>query len=113
MDAVWIPRYKAGMFVWSPAPTVSVILIENPRQAKQKRNKSAHVLRVTRILWSKCRMHAYKSVELIIETTVRCGYICPREMHETLMLVIYFPYLNRCPWELWKTKILVGMGWYL
>ena len=55
----------------------------------------------------------YKTAELIIDIPAGCGEICPREMHETLILVIYLPYLNRCPWELWKTKILVGMGWYL
>ena len=34
-------------------------------------------------------------------------------MHETLKLVIYFPYLNRCPWYLKKTKIFMGFVCYL
>ena len=34
-------------------------------------------------------------------------------MHETTMLVIYFPYINRCPWELRKTELLAGLGRYL
>ena len=81
MDAVWIPGFKAGMFVWSPASAVSIIVIEKLRQAKQKRNQLAHVLGVPRLLWSKCRMHTYNSAELIIETTVWYGYIWPREIH--------------------------------
>ena len=31
MDGFWIPRFKAGTFVWSPAPEVTIILIEELR----------------------------------------------------------------------------------
>ena len=68
------------------------------------------MLGVPRILWSEWRRHIYKSEDLIIEIPAVCGEIFPREMHETLMLVIYFPVINRFPWDLCKTKLLVGMG---
>ena len=72
-----------------------------------------HVLGVPRLLWSEWRKHIYKSTELIIEITAGCREILPIDMHETLMLVIYFPVTNRCIWELQKTNILVGMGRYM
>ena len=36
VDGVWIAKFKAGMFVWSPAPAVDRIVIEELRQARQK-----------------------------------------------------------------------------
>ena len=50
VDVVWIPRLKAGTFVWSPAPAVSRIMIEDMMQARQKQTQSAHLLGVTRLL---------------------------------------------------------------
>ena len=50
MDRFWIPWLNAGMFVWSPAPTVARIVIEEMRQARHKRTHSAHVLGVLRLL---------------------------------------------------------------
>ena len=35
----------------------------------------------------------------------------PASMHESLIIGLYFPYLSRCPWELKKTQLLVGMEW--
>ena len=32
------------------------------------------------------------------------------EMHEPLTIAIFFLYLNRCPWELRRTKLMVEVG---
>ena len=95
----WIldPKVQVWNFFWGPAPAFTIIVVEELRQARQKRTQSAHVLGVPRLLWSEWRRHIYKSVDLIIEIHAECGEIWPREMHETLMLVICFPFLNRCP----------------
>ena len=108
VDGVCIPRFKDGTFVWVPAPAVARIVIEHLRQAIQKRTQLAHVWIVPILLWREWRRHIYKSVGLIIEIPAGCGDKCPREMHKKLIIVIYFHYLNRCPWDL-----LVGMGRYL
>ena len=51
VDGVWIPRFKAGTFVWGPAPVFAIIvIIEDLRQARQKQTQSAHVLGVMRLL---------------------------------------------------------------
>ena len=71
------------------------------------------MLGVPRLLWRKWKRHIYKSAEVIIEIPAGCREIWPREVHETLMLVIYFPYLNSFTWELQKAKLLVGMGRYM
>ena len=112
MDGFWIPKFKAGTFFGSLSPAVARIMIEELRQARYKKTQLVNVLGVLRLLWSKWRRNIFKSADLIIEIPAGCGEIRPRDMHETLMLVIYFPYLNMYPWELWKIKLLVGMVRY-
>ena len=53
-------------------------------------------------------MHKY--ADLIFGTPVGSGYIWPQEMHETLILAIYFPYFNRFPWELRKNFLFLDVG---
>ena len=113
VDGFLIPSFKAGNFVCSLVTEVAIIVIKELSQARYKRTQLAHVLGVLRLLRSKWRRHIYKSEDLIIDIPAGCGEICPREMHETLILVIHFPYLNRCPWGLRNTNILVGMYRYL
>ena len=97
VDGVWIPRFEAGTLFWSPAPAVTIIMIEELRQARYKQTQLTHMLGVTRLLWSEWRRHIYKSTDLIIEIPLGCGEIWPIDIHKTIMLVIYLPYLNRCP----------------
>ena len=66
MDGVWIPRFKAGTFVWSPTTVVASITIEELRQDIQKRTQLAHVLGVPILLCSERRRHIYEYVDLII-----------------------------------------------
>ena len=52
----------------------------------------------------------HKSVDLILDIPTGSGYIWPQEMHDTLILATYFPYINRFPWELQGGFLLVGLG---
>jgi hypothetical protein len=57
--------------------------------------------------------HVYKSADLILKVPAgACAEenVWPAAMHETLIIAIFFPYLNRCPWELKKTGLMVGLG---
>ena len=57
VDGVWIPKFKAGTFFWSLEPVVSMIVTEELRQARQKQTQLAHMLGISRLLWSKWRSH--------------------------------------------------------
>ena len=50
VDGVWIPRFEAGTLFWSPAPAVTIIMIEELRQARYKQTQLTHMLGVTRLL---------------------------------------------------------------
>ena len=51
----------------------------------------------------------HKSTDLILYILAGSGYIWPQKTNETLMLAIYFPYLNIFPWELRRKNLLVGV----
>ena len=87
-----------------------MIVIEELRQATHKRTNSAQIFVVPRLLWNEWRRNMHKLVDLILDITTGSGYIWPQEMHETLILVIYFSYLNRFPWELRRKNLMVGVG---
>ena len=107
VGGVCIPKFKAGTFVWGSSPAVARIVIEDLRQSRQKQTQSADMLGVPILLWRNWRRHIYKSADLIVEIPAGCVEIWPVEMHETLMFFIYFPHINRFPWELRKTNLLV------
>ena len=50
VDGFWIPKFKAGTFVWSQAPAVARMVIEELRQARYNQTQSTHVLGVPRLL---------------------------------------------------------------
>ena len=57
VDGVRIPRFNAGKFVWSPAPAVAIIGVEDLMQAIQTQTQSLHVLGVPRLLSSEWMRH--------------------------------------------------------
>ena len=42
VDIVWIPRFKAGTFVWSSTPAVDRIMIEELSKASKKKIQLEH-----------------------------------------------------------------------
>ncbi len=105
----WIPKYKAGTFIWAPPPGVARFAIEELRQARLKRFASFHIFVVPRLMGPEWKRHIHKCADCLFE--VPAGHPCwPSEMHEPLTVALLFPYLSRCPWELRKTKLMVDMG---
>ena len=50
----------------------------------------------------------FKSADLMFDLPVGSD-VWPSEMHETLIVAVYFPYLSRYPWELRKSPLLVDV----
>ena len=69
-DGVWLPQYQSGTFVWSPPPAAARIVAEELRQARQKRQRSAHVFAVLRLMWVEWRKHLFKSTDLMFDLPV-------------------------------------------
>ena len=50
-DGVWLPSYKFGTMLWAPPPTAAHQVIEELRQARQKRQTSMHVFACPRLMF--------------------------------------------------------------
>ena len=108
-DGFWMPEYKSGTFLWGPPPAAARFAVEELRQARLKRQSSMHIFCVPKLLAPEWRRQLFKSADLIFLLPV--GHpVWPHEMHEPLQIAVYFPFLNRSPWELRKTRLLVDMA---
>ena len=110
IDGCWIPRYQPATMLWAPPPAAARQVIEELRQARQKRQTSMHVFACPRLMYDEYRRHLFKSADLILVIEAGIYDWWPASMHESLIIGIFFPYLSRCPWELRKTQLLVGMA---
>ena len=108
VDGVWMPAYQHGTFIWAPPPGAARQALEELRQTRHKRQVSHHIFVCPRLLWNEWRRHLYKSADVIFEVPP-CHDIWDASMHEPLMFALFLPYLDRCPWELRKTGLVVEL----
>ena len=110
-DGIWMPQYRAGTFIWAHPPGAARHAIEELRQARQKRQKSCHVFVCPCLLYDEWRRHLlYKSADLIVFLPAGKCDTWSSDMHETLVLAFFFPYLPRDPWEFRKSRLMVGLA---
>ncbi len=108
-DGMWIPSYRKGTMVWAPPPGAARQAVEELRQARQKRQDSFHIFVCPRLMYDEWRKHQFKAADLIFEIKAGVSEVWPKEMHETLIVCLYLPFINRDPWELKRTRLLVDM----
>ena len=105
-DGRTIPTYKKGTFVWSPPPAAARVALEELRQARHKRQDSAHIFITPKLMTTEWQRQLFKTADLIL--TIPTGHThWPESQHESLTLAIFFPYLRNNPWEL-KGSPLMG-----
>ena len=108
-DGMWLPGYRSGNFVWAPPPAAGRFAVSELRQARLKRQASFHVVLIPKLMQAEWRRQLYKGADLIFDLPV--GHeVWPSAMHESLTVALFFPYLNRAPWEFKKTRLMVDMG---
>ena len=92
-----------------PAPAAGEAAIKDLRKARQKNQTSSHVFVIPRLLALFWRRHLWKGTDLVVE--LPAGHPAwPKEMHEPLTLVFFFPYLKHSPWELRRSPLLLELG---
>ena len=104
-----MPNYEAGIWVWSPPPAAALWALEELRQARQKRQDSAHIILIPKLMVQEWRRQLYKAADLIVEIPLGHPY-WPDTNHEPLTFALCFPYINREPWELKGTPLMGRMG---
>ncbi len=107
---IWIPLNAKNKkaYIWSPAPVIADITLEECMKAVHKRMNAFHVFLIPRLyspLW--LRM-LYKLSELVFKLSPGSRH-WPKSMHKPLFVGILLPLLSRNPWTLQRMPLLVGV----
>ena len=108
-DDKWIPRYKHGVYIWTPAPAGANIAAQELRKARHKRTDSLHIFVCPRLLSHEWSAQISKTADLLVTIPIGTQY-WNNDMHEPLRLAICFPFARVSPWQLKGCKAMVDMG---
>ena len=104
----WAPVIKHGIYIWCPPPAAAYKAMEQLRTARHKRLKSIHVFLCPRLFTSQWRSQLHKSADVIFEMPPSVDY-WSKEMHEPIVVGLYFPSFEHKPWFIkgtpWSIKV--------
>ena len=109
IDGRWEPRHKAGIFVWTPAPAVADVVLEQIRQARHKRQESTHIFLCPRLFEPYWKGPLFKSADIVFEVPASTSF-WPASSFEPLVVGLYFPFLRVEPWQLKGSQALLAVG---
>ena len=104
-----VPNLVPGVFVWSPPPAAMMIAMEQLRIARLKRQESIHVILCPKLSTPEWQRQVYKAADCIFSISPGPDF-WPANKHETLLVAVCFPFLNRPPWQLKGTPKMLSMG---
>ena len=108
-DGIWIPRYQAGTYIWTPPPAGGQIAVEQIRRARLKRENSTHVVIIPRLMSMEWKRQLFRVSDLFVDLPFDENWT--KEKHlEPLTFAVIFPFLNHRPWQLKRTQAFLGMG---
>ena len=107
---VWIPSHaEAGkVYLWSPPPVIADVALEECLKAVHKRTDSYHIFVIPRLFTPRWTRLLYKLSDFIFHVQPGSRH-WPSDMHEPLFIGISLPLLNRYPWTLRGTPLLVEL----
>ena len=109
-DGVWTPSYKAGIFVWLPAPAAGQVAIEQLREARNKRTNSLHVFVLPRLFTCLWKRQLNRIADLLFELPFMENVWSKDLQYEPLTLALIFPFLEHSPWQLRRAPAFLEMG---
>lgn len=109
-DNIWMPTYKPGIYVWSPAPAAGQFAVEQLRAARNKRTNSIHIFVLPRLFTSIWRKQLNRVCDLLIELPFLDSIWDKKLQHEPLTLAFVFPFLDHSPWQLRRSRTFLELG---
>jgi len=109
-DGIWIPKFKAGIFLWLPPPAAGQFAVEELRAARNKRTQSLHIVLIPRLFTPLWKRQLSRVSDLYFELPFVEGVWDKSIHHEPLTLVFIFPFLNHSPWRLRRSTTFLEMG---
>ena len=105
----WYPKYRKGIYVWSPPPAAADACLEELRKARMKRKASMHIVIIQNLMTPTWLKQLYKAADCIF-TIPACHDFWPAKNFESLSVAILFPYLPYRPFQLKSTPKMLDMG---
>jgi hypothetical protein len=109
-ENVCLPSYKAGTFLWAPAPAVASVAIEELRRARHKRENSVHLFACPRLMTNRWRKLVLKEADFVFEVPVGTAGVWETDMHEPLLIAVCLPFLEHSPWKIGGTPRILALG---
>ena len=106
----WIPSHaKNGKaYLWSPAPVIADVALEECLKAVHKCTDAFHIFLIPRLFTPRWMRLLYKLSDFVFHVKPGSRF-WSSDMHEPLFIGISLPLLNRYPWSLRGTPLLVGL----
>ncbi len=110
LSGLWIPGHAGDgkVYIWTPPPVIADVALEECAKAIYKQTDTYHVFLIPR-LYSPLWMQMLYKVSNIVFSLPPGSRHWPSSMHKPLFIGISFPLLNRNPWSLQRTPLLVEL----
>ncbi len=106
VDGILVPKYKKGVFVWTPPPAVADATLKDLRKARQKHMDSTHVFICPRLMTPLWKQHLHRVAGIIFEIPPEVSF-WGNDMHEPLIIGLTFPFLKNSPWQLQRQPAIL------
>jgi hypothetical protein len=100
--------FKNGNFIWAPPPAVADYVLELLCESRHICPWNSHIFVCPALMTAKWRRLLNKVANLIVSISVGCP-IWPHQMHESLTLAFICPIVDRKPWVLRDSELVVHL----
>ena len=99
---------QLNTFLWSPAPVIAVIALEELRKSRHKRPDLTHIFICPKLMTPSWRKHLLRTCCFSFYVDPGLSH-WPDEMHESLLVGVYLPYLPCYPWTYRRSKSVLEL----
>ena len=105
----WIPKMKAGTYIWAPPPAAAAPCLDKLKKARIKGKKSRHIVIIQWRMTPTWLRQLIKAADCIF--TVPASHpFWPSTNYEPVYVAILFSYINHRPFQLRGTPKMFEMG---
>jgi hypothetical protein len=97
-EAGWFTDgHSPGTWLWTPAPAVVDVVVEQLGKARHKRPEVMHMIAVPRLMTGRWRRHLTRESDFYFRIPIGCP-LWPAAMYEPLLVFVCLPFVSSRPW---------------
>jgi hypothetical protein len=89
--------HQPGSFLWTPAPALADVVVEQLGKARHKRPDCMHVVAVPRLMTGRWRRNLMRECDFYFRVPTGCPF-WPSGMYEPLLICVCLPFVPHRPW---------------